>query len=336
MADVFTPIPVKTKTDGDVVVKLSDGTDIALVSGTGELLVQVNVALPTGGNTIGEVTIGLATTAATDLAKAEDAIHADGDVGVMALIVRNDVLAALAAADGDYGPLQVNAAGALYIQEGSALDVSGANVTVVGTGTFVVQEDGAALTALQLIDNPVQVLGTDTYLEATDSAFLIGVVRNDTLAALASVDNEIAPLQVNALGALYIQEGVAMDVSAATVTVDSELAAAAALAAAAFSLTKAAAALTAAASSLTKAAAALTAEALSLTKAAAALAAAASAEAVSASCTENLTNNPVGSTMIDLFAKGVPLMFVSKPGKVEVTKASDRLTTESICCDPIV
>ncbi len=107
----------------------------------------------------------------------------------------------------------------------------GTNNDVINLGTFVVQEDGAALTALELIDNPVQVFGTDTYLEATDSGMMIGVVRNDVLATLASVDNEIAPLQVDATGALYtrIASSVALDVSAATVTVDTELPTAATL-----------------------------------------------------------------------------------------------------------
>ena len=107
----------------------------------------------------------------------------------------------------------------------------GGNTDVTNGGTFAVQEDGAALTALQLIDNPVQVLGNDTYAEATSSGMVIGAVRNDTLAALANTDNEIAPLQVDATGALYarIASSVALDVSAATVTVDTELLAAAAL-----------------------------------------------------------------------------------------------------------
>ena len=107
----------------------------------------------------------------------------------------------------------------------------GTNNDVTNGGTFVVQEDGAALTALQLIDNPVQVLGNDTYTEAASSGMVIGAVRNNTLAALAGTDNEIAPLQVDATGALYarIASSVALDVSAATVTVDTELLAAAAL-----------------------------------------------------------------------------------------------------------
>lgn len=64
----------------------------------------------------------------------EDATHNSGDAGIMALAVRNDTLAALAGADGDYAPIQVNASGAVFIQEGSALDVSAATVTVDATG----------------------------------------------------------------------------------------------------------------------------------------------------------------------------------------------------------
>ncbi len=44
----------------------------------------------------------------------EDTAHVSGDKGTQALAVRNDVLAALAGTDGDYAPLQVDAAGALY------------------------------------------------------------------------------------------------------------------------------------------------------------------------------------------------------------------------------
>jgi len=76
---------------------------------------------------------------ATNLGKAEDAVHGTGDTGVMALVVRNDTLAALAGTDGDYAPLQVNASGALFIQEGAAMDVSAATVTttpaITGGGT---------------------------------------------------------------------------------------------------------------------------------------------------------------------------------------------------------
>jgi hypothetical protein len=131
-----------------------DGLDAAL-SGS-ELQVDVVAALPAGTNAIGKlaansgVDIGdvdilsvIPGTGASNLGKAEDAQHASADVGVMALAVRNDTLGALAGTDGDYAPLQVDASGALFIQEGAAMDVSAATVTVDNGGTFAVQVDAA-------------------------------------------------------------------------------------------------------------------------------------------------------------------------------------------------
>ena len=46
---------------------------------------------------------------ASDLGKAEDAAHASGDVGTMALAVRKATPANVSGADGDYEPLQVSA-----------------------------------------------------------------------------------------------------------------------------------------------------------------------------------------------------------------------------------
>ncbi len=51
---------------------------------------------------------------ATSIAKAEDAVHASGDVGTMALAVRRDTASA-SAADGDYIPLIVDANGGLWL-----------------------------------------------------------------------------------------------------------------------------------------------------------------------------------------------------------------------------
>jgi hypothetical protein len=46
---------------------------------------------------------------------AEDSVHASGDLGTMALVVRKDVAGTLAGTDGDYAPLQVNATGELRV-----------------------------------------------------------------------------------------------------------------------------------------------------------------------------------------------------------------------------
>ena len=64
-----------------------------------------------------DVTSVVPGTGATNLGKAEDAAHTSGDVGVMSLAVRNDDVAALGGADGDYAPLQVKAAGSLYTKD---------------------------------------------------------------------------------------------------------------------------------------------------------------------------------------------------------------------------
>lgn len=55
-------------------------------------------------------------TGATNLGKAEDAAHTSGDVGVMAMGVRQDTLAASTSADGDYAPFKVTSVGRVYSQ----------------------------------------------------------------------------------------------------------------------------------------------------------------------------------------------------------------------------
>lgn len=95
------------------------------------------VVLAAGSATVGEVTMGAATTAAGDLAKAEDAVHGSGDVGVMSLAVRNDALAALADTDGDYAPLQVDADGALYTKHPNTISTNNSSTsTLTSASTF--------------------------------------------------------------------------------------------------------------------------------------------------------------------------------------------------------
>ncbi len=70
-------------------------------------------------------------TGATNLGKAEDAVHASGDTGVAVLAVRKDTAAALAGADGDYAVLEVDANGALHVTQ-AALDSATDDVAVEG------------------------------------------------------------------------------------------------------------------------------------------------------------------------------------------------------------
>ncbi len=75
---------------------------------------------------------------------------------------------------------------------------------VTNAGTFATQVDGAALTALQLIDDPVATLGTTTYTEAATKGMIIGAVRRDANTALVDTTNEVGPLQLSALGSLKV------------------------------------------------------------------------------------------------------------------------------------
>jgi hypothetical protein len=121
-----------------------DGTVAATQSGTWNVgtvttvtaVTAITNALPAGTNAIGklaansgvdigdvDVTSVVPGTAATNLGKAEDAGHTSGDVGVMALAVRQDAAAALAGTDADYAPLEVDAIGRLHA---NATEISGA------------------------------------------------------------------------------------------------------------------------------------------------------------------------------------------------------------------
>lgn len=122
----------------------------------------------------------------------EDSPHTSGDRGVLSLVVRKDMLAALAGTDGDYAPLQVDATGALY--------VGGAGATTLGKAEDSVHANG-------------------------DVGVMTLAVRNDTLAALAGTDGDYAPLQVNASGALYVTnmysaKGIGKEESTAHTTTD--------------------------------------------------------------------------------------------------------------------
>ena len=63
----------------------------------------------------------------------------------------------------------------------------------------------AILTALQLIDNMIAVLGTATYAEGTTSGAVMGAVRRDADTTLVNTTNEIGPLQMDANGRLKVE-----------------------------------------------------------------------------------------------------------------------------------
>jgi hypothetical protein len=98
--------------------------------------VQVNAELPAGTKNIGDVDVASVVpgVSATNLGKAEDDVHASGDVGVMMLGVRKDTPAALAA-DGKYHPSEYDSSGRQHVAEKNSDDIKTAIGEVQATPT---------------------------------------------------------------------------------------------------------------------------------------------------------------------------------------------------------
>lgn len=90
----------------------------------------------------------------------------------------------------------------------SAVNIQdGGNSLTVDTGaTFSVQEDGAALTALQLIDDSIFV-DDAAFTLASSKVTVSGGIRDDTLGTLTAVEGDAVPLRVNSTGALHVTGG---------------------------------------------------------------------------------------------------------------------------------
>lgn len=121
MADNSTGLPVKSLATETVRARLVDtgGTNEAAISAAGRISVDGSgVTQPISG-TVAIGTSVVPGTGATNLGKAEDAVAADGDTGVMVLAVRRDAASSGVTADGDYAALSVDSSGALRVTGGS-------------------------------------------------------------------------------------------------------------------------------------------------------------------------------------------------------------------------
>ena len=130
-------------TDGNALLTTIDGVLDSIKVDTAAMVVDlaaIEVEQLAHGVTLDSILVdtGSIDDTLTALSKAEDAAHASGDQGIMGLAVRNDTLASLVSADGDYAPLQVNADGALYVKHDGDLTVSDtANTAIANTSTVV-------------------------------------------------------------------------------------------------------------------------------------------------------------------------------------------------------
>jgi hypothetical protein len=163
---------------------IANGTQL---TATGTAL-DVNVtasALPTGAAT--ETTLASILSLFQALDFAEDSAHTSGDMGIQALLVRQDTLAASTSADGDYGSFKSNNLGELYVKD------TGAN-----TALSAIQ---AVLEGLDYADGSAWAAGS-MGIEAL-------AVRKDASGPLTGVaDGDFSPLQLNANGELKVAASI--------------------------------------------------------------------------------------------------------------------------------
>lgn len=183
-------VDVNIAASGAIVTVDASGAAVPVTDNSGSLTVD------NAGTFAVQATIAAG---ATTIAKAEDAAHSSGDVGVPALTVRQDTAAALSGTDADYQPLITDSSGRLHVNVGNTVTVGSHAVT--NAGTFATQVDGAALTALQLIDNIVAV--EDAVAGSGYSGVPFLAVRQDSHSDLAADGDFISPT-IDADGGLRV------------------------------------------------------------------------------------------------------------------------------------
>ena len=246
--DIVASLPAGTNNIGDVDIAS------ALPAGTNNIGdVDIASALPAGTNSIGTVILGAGTaaigklvandgvdigdvdvtsiipgTGATNLGKAIQSAQGTTDTGVPALVVRNDTLADLSGADGDYAPLQVNASGALYTEVKTSALPSGAATEakqdVIETTLNSIEGDTSSLAgAVSGTEMQVDVVaslpaGTNAIGKlAANSGVDIGDVDVTSLPSLPAGTNNIGdvdiasalPAGTNSIGTVVLGAGSA-------------------------------------------------------------------------------------------------------------------------------
>lgn len=201
----------------------TDGTNPQIIKtdSSGELQVDVlSSALPSGASTsakqdtvIGhldgvEGLLGTIDTdtgnIATNTTDVPNVIGTDGAAGPTKVVSVGGTQAT-----GEIQEIQVDADGQLQVDVLTmpTVTVTATNLDVQSGGAdLATSAQGSAIqTAVELIDDTVKTLGTDTYTEATTKGVVIGAVRRDADTTLANTTNEVAPLQVDANGYLKVE-----------------------------------------------------------------------------------------------------------------------------------
>lgn len=220
-SDVGTP--ALTRRADTAATSAGSDQDYAMLNtdGSGRLWTNVDVVTPG--------------TAAANLGKAEDAAHTSADVGVQILVIRKDTGAAIAGTDGDYSPLQVDAAGALRVTGGGGGTEYTEDIATpadpVGGATMLRRRDSPAAEVsaagdwvaanatnygaqfVQVVSSTGSFVDTfgggtqyaeDAALGATPTGTLGMARRDDALSTLTPIEDDAVSLRTNSRGALWM------------------------------------------------------------------------------------------------------------------------------------
>jgi len=151
-------------------------------------------------------------TAATNLGKAEDAVHASGDVGIQSLGVRIPTTpAAQTSAAGDYGGMAIDQEGKTVIAPygGSEVSWQGVPITLTTTTSTAVKAAGAAGIRNYITDIDIaNTSATGTRVDLLDGAT---VIRSFWVPATTTISRSFSmPLKGTAATAVNFQLGTAV------------------------------------------------------------------------------------------------------------------------------
>lgn len=179
--------PVRTDPTGTTTQPVSGTVTANLAAGTnniGDVDVVTLPALPAGTNNIGDVDV---LTVPAPLSTAGGGTEATA----LRVTIANDSTGVVSI-DDNGGSITIDGTVAV------SGTVTVGSHAVTNAGTFATQESGAALTALQLIDD--LVLTEDAPHVSGDPGVMLLGVRKDTAGTLASLDGDYTPIQFDSTG----------------------------------------------------------------------------------------------------------------------------------------
>ena len=227
--------------DGTVTANLS-ATDNAVLDSIDSATTAIQTAVEILDNAISgsEMQVDIVSGGGGGTEYTEDVATANPIVGTATLMERDDALTTVTPAEADWIGMRGTAEGALWTQDfnsdailadttaiktavetldnaisGSEMQVDIVSANVTNAGTFAVQVDGSALTALQLIDNIVSVDDAAFSLGSGSGVMMMGFAGTQSVNA-----NDSAALACDTDGALHISDGGNSITIDGTVTAD--------------------------------------------------------------------------------------------------------------------